>query len=173
MKLRFKPKIYTTWKAYRIACIFRGGLIFALFAVGQRPRKLNPRIFHNYVLVLKLFVWVRDSTCCSIHLTRWGKLCIVNLHWDMALLQYFRSVPGEHLPLPGQSLVSAKGLIFRETTVARKYNPWILSTVIQPERPPQKFCPAKNTRYTVGTLSYIVTSPKPRLLSCPLDAYRL
>ncbi len=40
---------------YRIAGIFRGGLIFA---VGQRPRKFNLRIFQNYVLVLKLFVWV-------------------------------------------------------------------------------------------------------------------
>ncbi len=73
----------------------------------------------------------------------------------MALLQYFRSVPREHLPLPGQSLhvVSAKGLIFRETTVARKFNPRI-STVIQPKRPPWKFSPAKITRYTVcGSLT--------------------
>ncbi len=71
----------------------------------------------------------------------------------MALLQYFRSVPGEHLPLQGQSLVSAKGLIFCETTVARKFNPRII-TVIQPKRPPRKFSPAKNTRYTVASLRY-------------------
>ncbi len=76
----------------------------------------------------------------------------------MALLQYFRSVPREHLPLPGQSLVSAKGLtlsrhikqlkklnlgdiainVFRETTVARKFNLRII-TAIQPKRPPRKF----------------------------------
>ncbi len=37
-----------------IAGIFRGGLVFAVFAVGQHPRKFNPRIFHDYVLVLKL-----------------------------------------------------------------------------------------------------------------------
>ncbi len=66
----------------------------------------------------------------------------------MALLQYFRSVPGEHLPLPGQSLVSAKGLIFCETIVARKFTPRII-TVIQPKRPPRNFSPAKNTRYMV------------------------
>ncbi len=66
----------------------------------------------------------------------------------MALLQYFRSVPGEHLPLPGQSVVLAKGLFFRKTTVARKFNPRII-TVIQLKRPPRKFSPAKNTRYTV------------------------
>ncbi len=65
----------------------------------------------------------------------------------MALLQYFRSVPKEHLPLPGQSLVSAKGLIF----VARKFNPRII-TVIQPKRPTRKFSPAKNIHYTVYSL---------------------
>ncbi len=69
----------------------------------------------------------------------------------MALLQYFRAIPGEHLPLPGQSLVSAKGLIFHETTVARNSNPRII-TVVQPKRPPRKFSPAKNTRYTVTDL---------------------
>ena len=30
--------------SYRIAGIFRGGLIYAVFAVNERPRKINPRI---------------------------------------------------------------------------------------------------------------------------------
>ncbi len=83
---------------------------------------------------------------------------MVKLHWDMALLQYLRSVPGEHLPSPGQSLVLAKGLIFRETTVARKFNPRIL-TVIQPKREklaPQKLSSAKNTHYMVSGLPYFL-----------------
>ncbi len=45
----------------------------------------------------------------------------------MALLQYFRSVLREQQPLPGQSLVLAKGLIFRGTTFARKFNPRIIT----------------------------------------------
>ncbi len=43
--------MYLCVHVYRIASIFRGGLIFAVFAVGQHPRKFNPRIIDNYVLV--------------------------------------------------------------------------------------------------------------------------
>ncbi len=39
---------------YRIAGIFRGGLIIAVFTVGHHPRKFNPRIIHIHVLVLRL-----------------------------------------------------------------------------------------------------------------------
>ncbi len=34
---------------YRRAGIFRRGLIFAVFAVGHRPRKFNPRIIYIHV----------------------------------------------------------------------------------------------------------------------------
>ncbi len=60
--------------------IFCGGLIFSVFTVGHRPQQFNSLIIHIHILVLVLFVWVRDSTC---------------LQWEMALLQYFRSVPRE------------------------------------------------------------------------------
>ncbi len=86
---------FTEWKISIPAYIpysgyfSRGGVIFAVFAVSHRPRTFNPRIIHIHVLVLMLFVWVRDSTCCQF------------LQWNMALLQ---SVPREQLPNPEGSL---------------------------------------------------------------------
>ncbi len=140
---------HTSDPIYRIAGIFRGGLIFAVFAVGHRPRKFNPWIIHIHVLVLMLlsgYEIPRAVRSTKRDINEPG--CVVNLQWDTALLQYFRSVPREQLPLPSQSLALAKGLILCGTTAARKLNPRII-TVIQPNRPPRKFCPAKNTRYTV------------------------
>ncbi len=70
-------------------CSSRGAIIFTVFAVSHCPRKFNRWIIHIHVLVLMLFVWVQDSTCCQF------------LPWDMALLQ---SVPREQLPNPEGSL---------------------------------------------------------------------
>ncbi len=61
---------------------FSRGLIVTVFAVGHRPRKFNPEIIRIHVLVLILFVWVRDS---MIRVDE--PSCVVNLQWDMALLQ--------------------------------------------------------------------------------------
>ncbi len=66
--------ILRLWAILLRAALMKGmGIVkytIFIFAVGHRLQKFNPRIIHIHVPVLVLFVWVRDSTCCSIRIAR-------------------------------------------------------------------------------------------------------
>ncbi len=60
------PTVVTVWchRTYRIAGIFHGGLISAVFAVGHHPRKFNPRILSGYEIPRVVRSAERDEPSC-------------------------------------------------------------------------------------------------------------